>query len=73
MKKLEKGLVEEVLEKIELFKDSENHKILKVHKLQGQLSDLHSFSVNYKIRVVFEYLSKNEAVLLMVGDHDVYR
>ena len=31
--KLDKGLQEEILEKIELFKDKNNHIILKVHKL----------------------------------------
>ena len=73
LKSLEFALQEEVLEKIELFKDERNHKQLKVHKLQGVLSGKYSFSVNYQTRIVFSYLSKNEAVLLAVGDHDVYK
>ena len=28
---------------------------------------------NYKIRIVFRYTSKNEVVLLDVGDHDLYK
>ena len=71
-KRLEIALQEEVLEKIELFKDEKNHKQLKVHKLNGVLSGRYSFSVNYQTRIVFSYLSKNEAVLLVVGDHEVY-
>lgn len=71
-KKLENNLQEEVLDKIELFKKIENHKQLKVHKLNGVLSGRYSFSVNYKFRIVFVYLSKTEAVLLSVGDHEVY-
>ncbi|MEK7130748.1 MAG: type II toxin-antitoxin system mRNA interferase toxin, RelE/StbE family [Patescibacteria group bacterium] len=71
--KLESVLREEVLEKIEMFKDKKNHMQLKVHKLNGVLSGRYSFSVNYKTRVVFSYLSKNEAVLLAVGDHGVYK
>ena len=71
--KLELALQEEVLEKIELFKDEKNHKQLKVHKLKGVLSGRYSFSVNYQTRIVFLYLSKNEAVLLVVGDHEVYK
>ena len=71
--KLESDLQEEVLEKIELFKDIKNHKQLKVHKLNGVLSGRYSFSVNYKTRIVFSYLSKTESVLLAVGDHDVYK
>jgi len=72
-KRLESALREEVLEKIEMFKDKKNHKQLKAHKLNGVLSGRYSFSVNYKTRIVFSYLSKNEAVLLAVGDHDVYK
>ncbi len=70
--RLETALREEVLEKIEMFKDEKNHKQLKVHKLNGVLSGRYSFSVNYKTRVVFSYLSKTEAVLLSIGDHEVY-
>ena len=73
LKKLEGELVEEVLEKLELFKSSRNHKLLKVHKLHGKLVGFYSFSVNYKIRIVFEYLSENGVVLLSIGDHEVYR
>jgi len=69
----ESSLQEEVSEKITLFKDKNNHKSLKVHKLHGGLRDRYSFSVNYKIRIVFRYLSKNEVVLLGVGDHDLYK
>jgi mRNA-degrading endonuclease YafQ of YafQ-DinJ toxin-antitoxin module len=71
--KVEKSLQEEILEKIELFKQVENHDALKVHKLKGHLKDCCSFSVNYKIRIVFSYEKKNCAVLLALGDHDVYK
>ena len=70
---LEVSLQEEVSEKINLFKDKSNHKGLKVHKLHGSLKDRYSFYVNYKIRIVFRYTSKNEVVLLAVGDHDLYK
>lgn len=72
-KNLEKDLVVELLEKVELFKDFKNHRLLKVHKLHGQLADCWSFSVNYKTRVVFQYETKTIAVLLAIGDHDVYK
>lgn len=70
---LELLLQEEALEQIELLKDSINHRKLKVHKLKGYFSGRYSFSVNYKIRIVLSYLSKKEAVLLAIGDHDIYR
>ncbi len=64
----------EVFEKIDLFKDPSTHKQLKVHKLKGRLKDRYRFSVNYKTRIVFVYLSTKpkEALLVAVGDHDVY-
>lgn len=69
----EKDLQSEVLEKIELFKDVKNHKQLQVHKLHGQMKDRYSFSVNYKFRIVFRYISKKGVVLLAIGDHDIYK
>lgn len=72
-KKLESALQEEVLEKIKLFQDENNHQSLKMHKLHGVFKDCYSFSVNYKIRVVFEYLSKKEVALFAVGDHEIYK
>lgn len=71
LKHLSHELQEEVIEKIDLFKDEQQH-ALKVHKLHGKFSDSFSFSVNYKTRIVFEYLSQDEVALLAVGDHDVY-
>ncbi|MBI2476177.1 MAG: hypothetical protein HYV67_02960 [Candidatus Taylorbacteria bacterium] len=70
---LEEVLQNEVLEKIELLKNPRSHRQLKVHKLHGPLQDRYGFSVNYKIRIVFNYVSKNEVVLLAVGDHEIYR
>ncbi len=71
-KQLELGLQQEAVEKIELFKDKKNYKQLKIHQLHGRLAGRYSFSVNYKTRIVFSYLSKNETVLLAIGDHAVY-
>lgn len=67
-------LQEEAFEKIELFKDPGNHRTLKVHKLQGALRGHFSFSVNFKTRIIFVYLSTKpkEAYLLAIGDHSIY-
>ncbi|MCX6756526.1 MAG: hypothetical protein NTX85_04265 [Candidatus Nomurabacteria bacterium] len=71
--KLEKDLQQEVLEKIELFRNKDNHIILKVHKLHGRFKENFSFYVNYKIRIVFMWGDKEEAILLAIGDHDLYK
>jgi len=73
LNKSPKGLQEEIIEKIDLFKDTENHGILKVHKLKGSLKKFYSLLVDYKNRVVFEYLSDDEVGLLAIGDHEVYK
>jgi addiction module RelE/StbE family toxin len=72
MNKLEKDLIDEVLYKINILKNSNEYTALKIHKLHGQMKNMWSFSVNYKIRIVFRYESKKEIVLLAIGDHDVY-
>ena len=74
LKSLSPALIEESIAKIELFKNPENHVSLKVHKLKGRLKDSYSFSVNYKIRIVFMYTDAKpkEARLDAIGDHDIY-
>jgi plasmid maintenance system killer protein len=73
-KHLPTGLQLEVKEKIALFRDPKNHRALKVHKLTGNLKEQFAFSVNYKTRIVFWYAKSKpkEAILVAVGDHDVY-
>lgn len=72
-KRLPQTLQEEALEKITLLHEAKNHGGLKVHKLHGQFSDCFSFSVNFKTRIIFEHVSKNEIALLAIGDHEVYK
>lgn len=72
MNRIDEDLCVEATEKIEFLKDIRNHRLLKVHKLHGPLAGAYSFSVNYKTRIVFEYVSKTEVALLSIGDHDVY-
>ena len=73
VKHFDGDLFDEVIEKIELLKNEENHSMLKVHKLHGPLTGCYSFSVNYQTRIVFKYISNKEVVLLNIGDHDIYK
>lgn len=73
LRSLPEELQEEALEKIEFFKDVKNHKMLKAHKLKGRLRGRYAFAVNYRLRIVFQFIASKEVVLLAVGDHDVYR
>lgn len=71
--KLQPALQQEIKEKISLFKKDQKHPFLKTHKLKGKLSGFLSFSVNYEYRIVFQYESKNTAVLLVIGNHSIYQ
>lgn len=73
LKNLPEDLQEEVFEKIDLFKNKKNHQVLKVHKLKGKLQSRFSFSVDYKFRIIFKYISNKEAFLLTIGDHSIYK
>lgn len=73
LRNLPEKLQEEAIEKIIALQDIRNHRQLKVHKLTGRLKDCYSFSVNYKMRILFEYVGKpRRAYLMELGDHDVY-
>ena len=71
-KKLDADLQDEIVAKLELFKNKSNHEGLKVHKLKGHLKKYCSFSVNYSFRIVFSYGSKKDVYILSVGNHRVY-
>ena len=56
-----------------LFQENPFHPLIKTHKLSGTLKELWSFSIDYRIRVIFEFKGNKEALLLRVGDHSIYR
>jgi len=72
-KKLEPDLQEEAFEKIELFRNPKNHDKLKVHKLKVRLKNYHSFSVNYKYRIIFTFEALGTADFKEFGSHDIYK
>lgn len=71
-KRLEQELQIEAKEKIKLFGQDPSPQFLKTHKLNGRLNQ-YSFSVNYKYRIVFTYISKEEAYFLTIGNHSIYQ
>jgi len=70
--KRDSRLAEEVLDKVAMFKNKDNHTALKVHANKGKLKGYQSFSVNYKIRIIFRYLKTGEVFFITIGDHDAY-
>ena len=69
-KKLHKPLQQQAWQKLETFKQNQFHPQLNTHKLQN--SELYSFSVTYKIRIIFKIID-DTVLLVNIGDHSLYR
>jgi len=80
-KKLKKFIKKhpEVLERyvkaIQLLEIDPFHPSLRLHKLQGNLNEYHSVSINMKYRVVIDFILKDKEIIpIDIGTHDeVYR
>ena len=47
------------------------HPSLRLHRLSGSLSDLHSISINISYRITLEFLIENDKIILVnVDSHD---
>ena len=47
------------------------HPSLRLHRLSGSLSDLHSISINISYRITLEFLVEDGKIILVnVGSHD---
>ena len=72
LRKLESQLQEIAFKKIELFRDRNNHRRLEVHKLHGKYAGFLGFSIDRKNRIMFEWVSNEEARIHTIGDHSIY-
>ncbi len=72
-KKFNQGLMLDLQRSLAIFTRDPQDPSLRTHRLKGPLKGFLSFSMNYQYRVVFEWESKNVAVLHLVGNHDVYQ
>jgi len=59
---------------LELLELNPQHPSLRLHKLSGALSDLHSVSINVSYRITLEFLVEGNNILpVNIGKHeDVY-
>lgn len=47
------------------------HPSLRLHKLKGRLSDLHSVSINLSYRITIEFLIEGRTIIpVAIGSHD---
>lgn len=59
---------EKVLKLLEL---DPYHPSLRLHRLKGSLSDLHSVSINISYRITLEFIIEDGVIMLVnVGSHD---
>lgn len=58
--------------RVELFRKNPSDSRLKTHKLHGELDGFSAFSINYKYRIIFEFLEDDIVEFYSIGDHDIY-
>jgi mRNA-degrading endonuclease YafQ of YafQ-DinJ toxin-antitoxin module len=56
---------------MKILAENPQHPSLRLHKLEGRLSECHSVSINLSYRIVLYFLMvDNEIVPVDIGDHD---
>ncbi len=70
-KKLTPKVQKQATEVEKLFAKDPFSKKLKSHKLSGRLEGLWALSINYKDRIIFEFLGK-KILFHKIGSHDIY-
>jgi addiction module RelE/StbE family toxin len=56
---------------IRLLEANPHHPSLRLHKLSGKLSDLHSVSINISYRITLELIfTEKEIIPVEIGSHD---
>lgn len=54
------------------FRNNPFDKKLKTHKLSGELEGFWSFSIDFKNRIVFEFIDDKTVYFHSIGSHDIY-
>jgi mRNA-degrading endonuclease YafQ of YafQ-DinJ toxin-antitoxin module len=56
---------------LKLLSVNPSHPSLRLHRLQGKLSILHSVSINYSYRITLQFIVKNDQIIpIDIGKHD---
>jgi len=64
---------EKISKKIERFLDDPFSPSLKTHKLTGKLTLYWSFSINYHLRILFEFINEETVGFIDIGTHEIYK
>lgn len=71
-KRVSRELRPHVEERVHLFRNNPFDPRLKTHKLTGSLREFWSFSIDYRNRIMFEFLGKGRVLFHSIGDHSIY-
>jgi len=63
----------QIEKKIDQFLKDPFDKSLKTHKLTGKLASYWAFSVNYHLRILFEFIDEETIGFIDMGTHEIYR
>ena len=63
----------ETVEKIDIFLKDPYSPALKTHKLTGKLKDYWSFSLSYRLRIMFKFAKNNIVEFIDIGGHEIYK
>jgi len=56
---------------LKLLEINPHHPSLRLHKLQGKLSELYSVSINISYRISIDFIIDNDQIILIdIGSHD---
>jgi mRNA-degrading endonuclease YafQ of YafQ-DinJ toxin-antitoxin module len=54
-----------------LLENNPHHPSLRLHKLQGDLSDYHSVSLDMEYRIIIDFIIVDDEIILIdIGSHD---
>ena len=64
-------LIKQYQKTLELLEINPNHPSLRLHKLQGRLSELSSVPINMSYRITLEMvIQDHQIILIVIGNHD---
>lgn len=64
-------LINQYSKTLQLLELNPNHPSLRLHRLKGNLSELHSVSINMTYRITIEFIiSEDQIIPINIGTHD---
>jgi len=66
-------LLEKYRKVLHILRANPNYPALRLHKLQGNLKEYYSISLNMSYRIVIDFIIKdNKIIFVNIGGHEIY-